>query len=533
MILVMAYAVLLSACLAAAAAALEPLCRALRAPTRWAWIWGLVLALLATLGVMVLPTNASREVPVAMALPAASVVVDAREGSAAAFTDPFWERAGFAATVLWAGASVLLLLGLAAGAWRLARERRQAGRSHVLGHYVLLTDGVGPAVAGVRDPVALIPRWVLELDEHSQRLLLAHEMEHVRARDSALLVLGAVLAALLPWNPLVWWMSRRLRLAVEVDCDHRVLVREGGVRRYAELLLMTARMPSEHARALVAGLGERESDLERRIVAMTESTQASVRPALLRAVVPALLAVVLIAAACETPRPDPVGPSALGLGAGAVAAADDSVGGRWILHEQEAPVRAYRRLPDSLVDEVEVMAEQPHYHLHSGEAKRIRPDSSLSFEEVEVKASAARRRVGLREQELRVAVPWPPARRRAAPRMIELKKATSAPPASASSPTIVLRDPTLQVELVQPSERRQPVPLEIQVLSSDGRVLATEHHESPPSNGSLLSRFDPQQLESIEVVKQGIPCLARSAPTVDRCHRITMTLKPGATFRAR
>lgn len=530
MILVMAYAALLSACLAAAAAALEPICRALRASTRWVWVWGLGLSLVATGGVMFLP---SREVPERTApveVVTAPVSMVERDAGSDRFADPMWQRVGVAASLVWAGSSLLLLIGLAGGAWRLARERRAAGRSHVQGHFVLLTDGVGPAVAGVRDPVALIPRWVLELDETSQRLLLAHEMEHVRARDSALLVLGAVMAALLPWNPTVWWMLRRLRLAVELDCDQRVLSRDGGVRRYAELLLMTARMPSEHARALVAGLGENESDLERRILAMTESAQPSVRPMLSRALVPSLLAGALILAACETPRPDPVGPSALGIEARA-AVAEKLPEDEWILHE--GPARLRRQMRDSLIQEDEVTADQSHYHLRSGEMKLFRRDSSLKFEEVEVKASAARRRLPLVDQELRVPPPRPPVPARSEPEMLELKKVGANPRTTASRPTLVLRDPTRMVELPASSTRASAAPLEVQVLSSDGRVLATEHHKSPPTNAAWLSRLNPQEIESIEVVKRAIPCLARNANAAAGCNRVTITLKPGYTFRPR
>lgn len=532
MILVMAYAALLSACFAAAAAALEPICRALRAPTRWAWVWALALTLVATGAVMLLPSEAPEEVVVATAAAEVSLVAAGPSAPAAVLGHAGWERAGFAAAVIWGAASLLLLLALVAGAWRLRRERRQAGRSHVQGHFVLLTDGVGPAVAGVTDPVALIPRWVLELDDVSQRLLLAHEMEHVRARDSAVLVFGAVMAALLPWNPLVWWMLRRLRLAVEVDCDQRVLAGEAGVRRYAELLLMTARMPSEHARALVAGLGENESDLERRIVAMTESAQPSLRPMLSRAPGPALLAAALIFAACETPRPDPVGPSALGLEERPVTALVDSSAGEWILHE--LPARAYRRQGGSLIDEVELKAEQPHYHLPSGELVLPHEQRLLRADEVEVKASAVRRKLPLVEQELRVVPPQPPVRLRANPEMPERKKKAAANLSSDhSGPTLVLRDTSRAVELRAPSARTSTLPLEVQVLSSEGRVLATEHHKSPPTNPQWVSRLDPREIESIEVVKGAIPCLARSANAPEGCHRVTITLKPGVLLRTR
>ena len=129
--------------------------------------------------------------------------------------------------------------------------------------------------------------------------------------------------------------------------------------------------------------------------------------------------------------------------------------------------------------------------------------------------------------------PRPPVPARSEPEMLELKKVGANPRPTASRPTLVLRDPTRMVELPASSTRASAAPLEVQVLSSDGRVLATEHHKSPPTNAAWLSRLNPQEIESIEVVKRAIPCLARNANAAAGCNRVTITLKPGYTFRPR
>src|SRR4029450_12968452 len=154
------------------------------------------------------------------------------------------------------------------GRWRVSREKARARRGRVQGHEVLLTSDLGPAVAGVRQPMVFVPDWVVALDDSSQRLLLAHEVEPARRRDTAVLMAGAALNALLPWNPVVWWMARRLRVAVELDCDARVLESYPDVRRYADLLLVAAGKPRFTSRFLAAHFGEHASDLERRIDAM-------------------------------------------------------------------------------------------------------------------------------------------------------------------------------------------------------------------------------------------------------------------------
>src|SRR5207247_471344 len=80
---------------------------------------------------------------------------------------------------------------------------------------VPLADDVWPAVAGLWPPRVVIPAWALNLTQTQRRLMLAHEDEHVRARDPWLLAAGTAALVLAPWNLALWWLSQRLRLAVE------------------------------------------------------------------------------------------------------------------------------------------------------------------------------------------------------------------------------------------------------------------------------------------------------------------------------
>ena len=65
------------------------------------------------------------------------------------------------------------------------------------------------------------------LEPAARATILRHEQEHARARDHlTLLYAGLVLQQLFPWNPAIWWMCRRLRAAVELDCDQRSSHRE-------------------------------------------------------------------------------------------------------------------------------------------------------------------------------------------------------------------------------------------------------------------------------------------------------------------
>jgi TonB-dependent SusC/RagA subfamily outer membrane receptor len=114
----------------------------------------------------------------------------------------------------------------------------------------------------------VIPSWLLLSDAERQRMIVRHEVEHTRAGDQWLLALAPILIALFPWNPALWWQLKRLRVAIELDCDARVL--RGGVSalEYGSLLLDVASGTTVLPPTLAA-LSEPRTSLERRIRAMT------------------------------------------------------------------------------------------------------------------------------------------------------------------------------------------------------------------------------------------------------------------------
>jgi hypothetical protein len=101
----------------------------------------------------------------------------------------------------------------------------------------------------------------------ARELILKHELQHMASRDACLLVMGLLTVAVAPWNVFLWWQLRRLRLAIEVDCDARVLESKADVRGYGEILLLVAQrtVASNGAFALT----EATSQLHRRIEIMT------------------------------------------------------------------------------------------------------------------------------------------------------------------------------------------------------------------------------------------------------------------------
>lgn len=259
-------AVLLGSAVLASAALLEP---RLRTGRRALWAAAILSALLLPVVALLLPPLPSgRGVAVAIGPIRPIMDVQGTPLGAAVLDSAGRPELGTLLAVGWGVGSLLLLCVLASGILWTRRNRRTWRPRTVDGMQVLVSRAVGPAVVGLRRARIVVPEWVPELPEADRRLILAHEAEHVRARDPALLVAGFVAAALVPWNPGLWWGLRRLRDAVETDCDARVLARGlGAPARYARLLL-EAGARAAGVVPVGAGFGERPSSLERRIRAM-------------------------------------------------------------------------------------------------------------------------------------------------------------------------------------------------------------------------------------------------------------------------
>ncbi len=164
---------------------------------------------------------------------------------------------------------------------------------------VLVSRNVGPAVVGVLDPAIVIPEWVVGLDSSRRRLVLAHESEHLRSGDSRLLMIALICCACMPWNLPLWWQLRRLRHAVELDCDARVVAGTGESHNYGELLVEVGRRMSLRPIGL-ALFGESSFLLEDRIQNILAPPPRGWR-ALLGGMLS--LALIVLVAACESPTP--------------------------------------------------------------------------------------------------------------------------------------------------------------------------------------------------------------------------------------
>ncbi|MEM7308432.1 MAG: M56 family metallopeptidase [Planctomycetota bacterium] len=122
--------------------------------------------------------------------------------------------------------------------------------------------------AGGRPCVVLPAELVRALPSRDLRLILAHELAHIRRRDHMVRWLEWLACVVFWWNPISWWARRNLRAAEEVCCDALVLASlRPDPRAYASSLLNAVELlapPAPRPPAVVSALHD-GGFLERRL----------------------------------------------------------------------------------------------------------------------------------------------------------------------------------------------------------------------------------------------------------------------------
>ena len=118
-----------------------------------------------------------------------------------------------------------------------------------------------PFVCGLLRPILILPR-----EAEADDLVFAHELAHIRRRDSRVLLVMRLAGLALWFNPFVFLIERERRLAVEIACDRAALetLGNGRARSYARSLLQAACANSGPQAALGFGVEPRKA-LEMRI----------------------------------------------------------------------------------------------------------------------------------------------------------------------------------------------------------------------------------------------------------------------------
>jgi beta-lactamase regulating signal transducer with metallopeptidase domain/CII-binding regulator of phage lambda lysogenization HflD len=106
-------------------------------------------------------------------------------------------------------------------AW-LQRAARLAAKLRLTRRYDLLVADVagGPISAGLLRPFVIVPAALLaRMPPAAIEALIAHELAHIKRHDYLINLLQSLIETLLFYHPVVWWLSRRIRIEREHAAD--------------------------------------------------------------------------------------------------------------------------------------------------------------------------------------------------------------------------------------------------------------------------------------------------------------------------
>jgi beta-lactamase regulating signal transducer with metallopeptidase domain len=198
-----------------------------------------------------------------------------------------WAAVARALAAIWLAGTAISLLMLLAGLFRLARMAAHATpvtdgpwadtaaemmRTFALRRAPVLLQGSAPtllATWGFAPARVMLPADAGGWPADRIRIVLGHELAHVRRHDWVVQIAADVLRGAYWFNPLVWLACRRLRLESEQACDDAVLTMGVEGETYAtELVDLARRFKSQTEVFLPAAAMARPSSLERRVRAM-------------------------------------------------------------------------------------------------------------------------------------------------------------------------------------------------------------------------------------------------------------------------
>lgn len=201
------------------------------------------------------PTDSER--PLATTAPDPPAVDSAPPAQGRESASLSWSMAAPWTGLIWLVGIVILSIWRAGGWWT-AQRMRSIGSTPIPGHLTATVEKLRkllkastpvqvlqsslvevPVVFGWLKPTILLPVQVLEsLSGVQLRMVLAHELAHIRRNDYLANLVQTCIETLLFFHPAVWWVSRRIRAEREHCC--------------ADLAVQYCGQGSELASALVA-----------------------------------------------------------------------------------------------------------------------------------------------------------------------------------------------------------------------------------------------------------------------------------------
>jgi beta-lactamase regulating signal transducer with metallopeptidase domain len=185
--------------------------------------------------------------------------------------------AGMAVSLSILAVGLFRLAWLALGARRITQGRwydlaQEISRSYGLRRPIRLLQSDHPSLLvtwGLARPKVILPSAAASWTEERARVVLSHELAHIRRGDWVVQLAAELLRAFYWFNPLLWVACRRLRLESEHACDDEVMSHGVEGTDYASHLIALARaLNAGRQMWLPAPAMARPSSLERRVRAM-------------------------------------------------------------------------------------------------------------------------------------------------------------------------------------------------------------------------------------------------------------------------
>jgi bla regulator protein blaR1 len=195
-----------------------------------------------------------------MSIPASAEPYAIAVATESSTLDYLEDMAAMVLPFLWVTAALLIVSWTALVNWRFSRQVHKASLcsnprlldlwqeccrlAGVLKQVpiILCQDVSQPAVMGVWRVKLLLPVDAADLTDDQLRMIMLHELAHIRRHDVAANWLLVAVRAAQWWNPVYWLASSRFNSLREQACDAFVLQRLAGQssRNYGELLLTLA-----------------------------------------------------------------------------------------------------------------------------------------------------------------------------------------------------------------------------------------------------------------------------------------------------
>ena len=195
-----------------------------------------------------------------------------------------------------------------------------------------------PVTFGFRRPVVLLPEILRTQSADIRRVVLCHELFHVRRHDWVWVVAEEVVRAVFWFHPAVLWLISRVRLAREEVVDELTVLATSERRAYMEALLVFA---DGRAQAPAAAFARRRHLFRRMVLISKEAVMSSRQVVLSSAAMAVIVAVASWYAVSTFPLTQVV--AAQGRTGGPAAAAVASEAGP--LERQAKPITPENPIP--------------------------------------------------------------------------------------------------------------------------------------------------------------------------------------------